>query len=56
MKYAFSTPEKEPNIPSVIWHYAQGMAMLSQNKTSDAKHPLQCFCIMAKYNLKALTI
>lgn len=30
-------PEKDLKYPSVIWHYAQGMAMLSENKIIEAR-------------------
>jgi tetratricopeptide (TPR) repeat protein len=50
-------PEKALKYPSVIWHYAQGMAVLSQSKTSEAKkHLAQMKTIMADTTLKALTI
>ncbi|MFN8357644.1 MAG: hypothetical protein U0Y10_24510 [Spirosomataceae bacterium] len=50
-------PEKALNYPSVIWHYAQGMAMLSQNKTAEAKkHLVSMKAIMTDTTLKALTI
>ncbi|WP_298352406.1 M48 family metallopeptidase [Runella sp.] len=50
-------PEKQLKYPSVIWHYAQGMALLSQSKASDAKkHLAQMKTIMADTTLKALTI
>ena len=41
----------------MIWQYAQGMAVLSQSKTSEAKkHLAQMKTIMADTTLKALTI
>ncbi len=50
-------PEKALKYPSVIWHYAKGMAMLSQSKTSEAKkHLTEMKTIMADTTLKALTI
>lgn len=50
-------PEKELKYPSVIWHYAQGMAMLSQSKTAEAKkHLAEMKTIMTDTTLKALTI
>lgn len=50
-------PEKALKYPSVIWHYAQGMAILSQSKTSDAKkHLAKMKTIMADTTLKDLTI
>lgn len=50
-------PEKELKYPSVIWHYAQGMAMLSQSKSYEAKkHLAEIKTIMADTTLKALTI
>lgn len=50
-------PEKELKYPSVIWHYAQGMAMLSQNKTGDAKQQLAATeVIMRDTTIKDLTI
>lgn len=50
-------PEKDLKYPSVIWHYAQGMARLSQNKTGDAKkHLIEMKLIMTDTTIKALTI
>lgn len=50
-------PEKALKYPSVIWHYAHGMVMLSQSKTSEAKkHLAQMKAIMADTTLKSLTI
>lgn len=50
-------PEKELKYPGVIWHYAQGMAMLSENKIHDAKHHLdEMKTIMQDSTIKALTI
>ncbi len=50
-------PEKELKYPSVIWHYAQGMAMLSQSKTAEAKkHLAEMKTIMTDTTLKSLTI
>jgi tetratricopeptide (TPR) repeat protein len=50
-------PQKDLKYPSLIWHYAQGMAMLSQNKASEAKkHLAEMKSIMADTTLKALTI
>lgn len=52
-----AAPEKDLKYPSVIWHYAQGMAMLSQNKIPDAKkHLLEMKAIMTDTTLKNLTI
>jgi tetratricopeptide (TPR) repeat protein len=50
-------PEKDLKYPMVIWHYAQGMAMLSQNKTADAKkHLAEIKAIMTDTTIKDLTI
>jgi tetratricopeptide (TPR) repeat protein len=50
-------PEKDLKYPSVIWNYAQGMAMLSQNKIPDAKKHLQEMkTIMTDTAIKDLTI
>jgi tetratricopeptide (TPR) repeat protein len=50
-------PEKDLKYPLVIWHYAQGMAMLSQNKTADAKqHLAEIKAIMTDTTIKDLTI
>jgi len=50
-------PEKNLKYPAVIWHYAQGMAMLSQNKFTDAKqHLSEMETIMADTSIKDLTI
>ena len=52
-----SAPEKDLKYPSVIWHYAQGMAMLSQNKIPDAKkHLVEMQTIMTDTTIKDLTI
>jgi len=52
-----SEPEADLKYPSVIWHYAQGMAMLSQNKTADAKKHLAAMkTIMMDTTIKDLTI
>ncbi len=52
-----SAPDKDLKYPSVIWHYAQGMAMLSQNKISEAKKHLgEMKNIMIDTTIKALTI
>jgi tetratricopeptide (TPR) repeat protein len=50
-------PEKDLKYPLVIWHYAQGMANLSQNNISEAKKQLTHIkTIMADTTLKDLTI
>ena len=52
-----AAPEKDLKYPSVIWHYAQGMAMLSKNNIPDAKkHLLEMKAIMTDTTLKNLTI
>lgn len=52
-----SAPDKKLKYPSVIWNYAQGMAMLSQNKIADAqKHLGQMKSIMTDSSLKEMTI
>ncbi len=52
-----SAPEKDLKYPSVIWHYAQGMTMLSQNKIQDAKkHLAEMKTIMNDTAIKQLTI
>ncbi len=50
-------PEKDLKYPLVIWHYAQGMAMLSKNKIFEAKRHLgEIKNIMNDTTIKALTI
>ena len=52
-----SPPEKDLKYPLVIWHYAQGMALLSQNKIADSKQHLNSMKkIMTDQKLKELTI
>lgn len=52
-----SAPEKDLKYPSVIWHYAQRMAMLSQNNIPDAKkHLAEMKSIMTDSTIKDLTI
>ncbi len=50
-------PEKDLKYPLVVWHYAQGMAMLSENKIVEAKkHLLDMKNIMKDSTIKDLTI
>ncbi len=50
-------PEKDLKYPSVIWLYAQGMALLSQSKIPDAKKQLsEMKIIMSDTTIKELTI
>ncbi len=52
-----SAPEKDLKYPLVIWHYAQGMAMLSENKIIQAKnHLAEMKHIMTDTTIKNLTI
>jgi tetratricopeptide (TPR) repeat protein len=52
-----SPPEKDLKYPLVIWHYAQGMAMLSQNKIAEAKrHLAEMKIIMTDRTIVNLTI
>jgi tetratricopeptide (TPR) repeat protein len=52
-----SEPEKELKYPRVIWHYAQGMAALSQNNIAKAKNHLnEMKSIMQEPGIKSLTI
>jgi tetratricopeptide (TPR) repeat protein len=52
-----SAPEKDLKYPLVIWHYAQGMAMLSENKIVEAKkHLVEMKNIMTDATIKNLTI
>lgn len=52
-----TAPEEDLKYPSVIWHYAQGMAMLSQNKIPEAKkHLSEMKTIMTDTTIKDLTI
>ncbi len=52
-----SAPEKDLKYPLVVWHYAQGMAMLSQNKIAESKKHLgEMKNIMTDTTIKALTI
>jgi tetratricopeptide (TPR) repeat protein len=50
-------PEKDLKYPLVVWHYAQGMAMLSENKIVEAKkHLVEMKNIMIDTTIKDLTI
>jgi tetratricopeptide (TPR) repeat protein len=50
-------PEKDLKYPLVVWHYAQGMAMLSENKIAEAKkHLAEMKNIMIDTTIKDLTI
>jgi len=50
-------PEKDLKYPLVIWHYAQGMAMLSQNNVAESKKHLDSMKkIMLDTKIKDLTI
>lgn len=50
-------PENDLKYPLVIWHYAQGMAKLSQNKIPEAKkHLSEINSIMTDTTIKELTI
>jgi tetratricopeptide (TPR) repeat protein len=50
-------PEKQLKYPRVIWHYAQGMAALSQDKNASAKrHLREMRSIMQDTVIKQLTI
>ena len=50
-------PEKDLKYPLVVWHYAQGMAKLSQNKVPEAKqHLAEMKSIMTDTKIKDLTI
>ncbi len=50
-------PEKDLKYPLVVWHYAQGMAMLSENKIIEAKqYLLEMKNTMTDTTIKALTI
>lgn len=50
-------PEKDLKYPLVIWHYAQGMAMLSQNNLPQAKkHLADIKTIMTDTTIRDLTI
>lgn len=52
-----AAPEADLKYPTVIWHYAQGMAMLSQNKIPDAKkHLAEMKAVMTDTTIKDLTI
>lgn len=52
-----SKPEADLKYPSVIYHYAQGMAMLSTNKIKEARNHLTLIdSIMADTTLKDLSI
>ena len=52
-----SAPEKDLKYPSLIWHYAKGMAMLSENNIPDAKkHLAEMKTIMTDTTIKDLTI
>lgn len=50
-------PKKELEYPLVVWHYAQGMAMLSKNQPNEAKKHLAIMReIMTDPKIKDLTI
>ena len=50
-------PEKDLKYPLVVWHYAQGMAILSQNNLAEAKKHLDAMRnIMMDTKIKDLTI
>jgi tetratricopeptide (TPR) repeat protein len=50
-------PEKDLKYPLIVWHYAQGMAMLSENNILEAKsHLIEMKNIMADSAMKNLTI
>ncbi|AOW09890.1 tetratricopeptide repeat protein [Flavobacterium gilvum] len=50
-------PKKELKYPLLIWHYAQGMAMLSKNQPAEAKKHLALMKkIMTDPKIKDLTI
>lgn len=50
-------PENDLKYPLVVWHYAQGMAKLSQNKIAEAKqHLANMKNIITDTTIKALTI
>ena len=52
-----SAPDKDLKYPLVVWHYAEGMAMLSQNKIAEAKKHLgEIKNIMSDTTIKAITI
>jgi tetratricopeptide (TPR) repeat protein len=52
-----SAPEKDLKYPLVIWHYAQGMANLSENKIGPARnHLAEMKQIMTDTTIKNLTI
>ncbi len=54
---ASKAPEKDLKYPMVVWHYSQGMALLSQNKLAEAKkHLAQIKQIMTDTKIKDLTI
>ncbi len=51
------SPEKDLKYPLVIWHYAQGMARLSQNNLPEAKKHLATMkTIMTDTTIRDLTI
>lgn len=51
------SPEKDLKYPLVIWHYAQGMALLAQNNISKAKtHLAEMKSIMTDTTMKELSI
>ncbi len=50
-------PEKVLKYPSVVWHYAQGMAMLSRNRVADARSHLAAMHeVMMDTAMKELSI
>ncbi|WP_284653110.1 tetratricopeptide repeat protein [Flavobacterium terrisoli] len=54
---ASKAPEKDLKYPLVIWHYSQGMALLSQNNLAEAKkHLAEMKKIMTDAKIKDLTI
>ena len=51
------SPEKDLKYPLVIWHYATGMALLSQNNVPEAKaHLAEMKAIMTDTTIKNLSI
>ncbi len=51
------SPEKDLKYPFIIWHYAQGMAMLAQNNVPEAKmHLAEMKTIMTDTTIKDLSI
>ena len=54
---ASAAPDKDLKYPFIVWHYAEGMAMLSLNKIAEAKKHLdEIKNVMSDTTIKAISI